>query len=184
MIPLLAAAASPLIKSLMEKGLTAIAGAVANKGKEYVEEKLGVKLDPAISPEKALELKSLEIEHSEFLTNAAIENRKLDIEETKIYLDDVAKARHMQEVALMQSDVFAKRFIYYAAMGILAFSGLYIVAVTFMTIPESNLRFVDTVLGFVLGTLVSTVVYFFFGSSRQNKAKDDSIAAMVKELGK
>jgi hypothetical protein len=175
---------APILAALASKGLNLIYDAVSKKGQEFVEEKLGVKLKPDMSDEDALKLKQIEFDNEESLRKWALENRKLDIEETRIYLDDVAKARHMQEVALGQADVFAKRFIYYAAIGILLFSGVYITAVTFMPIPESNLRFVDTVLGFVLGTLVSTVVYFFFGSSRQNKAKDDSIAAMVKELGK
>jgi hypothetical protein len=175
---------APILAALASKGLNLLYDAVSKKGQKFVEEKLGIELKPDMTDEDALKYKQLEFDNEESLRNWALENRKLDIEEQRIYLDDVAKARHMQEVALGQADVFAKRFIYYAAIGILLFSGVYVAAVTFFPIPAQNLRFVDTVLGFVLGTLVSTVVYFFFGSSRQNKDKDAAIATAMKELTK
>lgn len=85
MIPLLAAGvAAPIIQELMSKGLTALAGAVANKGKEFVEDKLGIKLDEKITPERALELKQIELDNEDKLRAWALENRKLDIEEEKI----------------------------------------------------------------------------------------------------
>lgn len=84
MIPLLAAVAMPLIQELMSKGLTALAGAVANKGKEFVEEKLNIKLEEQITPEKALEYKQIELDNEADLRAWALENRKLDIEAEKI----------------------------------------------------------------------------------------------------
>jgi ABC-type nitrate/sulfonate/bicarbonate transport system permease component len=44
--------------------------------------------------------------------------------------------------------------------------------VTFVDIPEKNLRFVDTILGFMLGTVVATVLNFWLGSSAGSRAKD------------
>lgn len=84
MIPLLAAAAAPLIQELMSKGLTALAGAVANKGKEFVEQQLGVKLEEQITPEKALEYKQIELDREADLREWALENRKLDIEAERV----------------------------------------------------------------------------------------------------
>lgn len=43
----------------------------------------------------------------------------------------------------------------------------YIAAITWIPIPPNNIRFADTSLGFVLGTLLATVINFFFGSSMQ-----------------
>ena len=43
----------------------------------------------------------------------------------------------------------------------------YIAAITWIPIPPDNIRFADTSLGFVLGTLLATVINFFFGSSMQ-----------------
>ena len=48
----------------------------------------------------------------------------------------------------------------------------YIGCVTFMDIPESNVRFADTILGFLLGTVVATVLNFWLGSSVGSKEKD------------
>ncbi len=49
----------------------------------------------------------------------------------------------------------------------------YLVGVTFFEIPEDNHRAVDTVLGFVLGTIVATVMNFYFGSSQGSSDKTD-----------
>lgn len=46
------------------------------------------------------------------------------------------------------------------------FSMAYIGAITFIPIPETNVRFADTVLGFLLGTGVSSIINFFYGSSK------------------
>ena len=83
MIPLLAAAATPLLKSLMENGLSTLAGAVAAKGKDYVEKKLGVTLPDASKPASAadiLELRKLEFEHEERLREFAIREAEINLE--------------------------------------------------------------------------------------------------------
>jgi hypothetical protein len=41
-----------------------------------------------------------------------------------------------------------------------------------ITIPETSVRFVDTILGFLLGTVVATIIQFFLGSSVGSKTKD------------
>jgi hypothetical protein len=88
-------------------------------------------------------------------------------------------ARHMQEIALAQDDVFSKRFIYYLAAFWSIFAVVYICAITFLTIPETSVRFADTILGFLLGTIVATILQFFFGSSKSSKDKTD---AMIKGM--
>lgn len=52
----------------------------------------------------------------------------------------------------------------------------YIGAVTFLDIPEKNFRIVDTVLGFLLGTIVATVMNYWLGSSSGSAAKNEIIA--------
>jgi hypothetical protein len=47
--------------------------------------------------------------------------------------------------------------------------------ITMVTIPTDNVRFADTVLGFILATVVATILNFFFGSSAGSKAKQDTI---------
>lgn len=85
---------------------------------------------------------------------------------------DMANARHMQEVALQQDDLLAKRFVYYLAGFWSIFTCTYIALISVAPIPDKNIRFVDTILGFLLGTVVATIIQFFLGSSVGSKAKD------------
>ncbi len=75
---------------------------------------------------------------------------------------------------------FAQRF----AAGWSLFAGVYILAITFVPIPKENIRFADTILGFVLGTLIATLINFFFGSSRMRKAQDDTMHELMAKIKK
>lgn len=91
---------------------------------------------------------------------------------------DTASARHMQEVALQQDDPFAKRFVYWFSICWSVFAACYIVGITFVKIPAENQRYADTILGFLLGTVIATMFQFFLGSSIGSKAKD-TLAEML-----
>jgi hypothetical protein len=172
MAPLIAA----LLGKLAENGLSLIGNAVMAKGKEVVEEKLGVKLtENSFTPEQLVVLKRAELEHEQWLLEAG---RK----ETEMYLRDMQDARAMQIAALGQEDVFAKRFVYYFAMAWSFATVVYVGAITFGNIPQQNIRFADTILGFMLGTLITTIVQYFYGSSKQSRAKDDVLAEVVKNV--
>lgn len=57
----------------------------------------------------------------------------------------------------------------YTVGAILVFvSFIYIFLITWIPIPEQNIRFVDTALGFLLGTVISTIIMYFFGASATN----------------
>ena len=96
---------------------------------------------------------------------AAQKMRELEHEKFKAVLADRADARAMQTAALNQSDVFSKRFVYYLAAFWSTFAVVYIACVTFLDIPEENVRFADTILGFLLGTVIATIMNFFLGAS-------------------
>ena len=157
MAPLLAG----IISTLVTNNLPKLAQAVVDKGVDYVSEKTGVKLAPDMPVEDLSVLREQEFKWAE------LEQKDRD------------GARHMQEVALAQADVFSKRFIYYLAAFWSIFAVVYICAITFLTIPETSVRFADTILGFLLGTIVATILQFFFGSSKSSKDKTD---AMIKGL--
>lgn len=133
----------------------------------------------AKSPEKALEMIAADSALKDELRQKLIDNAH-EIE--KLAFADIAGARHMQEVALAQADVFAKRFVYYFAIGWSCFAALYIAAITFGNIPDDNRRFADTILGFILGTIIATVINFFYGTSRGSQGKDSTINQMVEAV--
>lgn len=168
-----------LLAPLLSQGLSLIGNAVLAKGKDWVEEKAGVKLDQPLSAEDMAKLRQFEMEHQEELLRIRIEEKKLGIEELQAYMADTANARDMQKAALTSDDAFVRRFIYFFAIFWSVASVSYIGFITFGTIPEQNVRFADTILGFVLGTLIATIVQFFYGSS---KGSQDKTAALTKEL--
>ena len=153
-LPILA----PILATLASNGLGMVADAVTKKGKEFVEEKLGIELTPDPSPEAIENWKRAAQEHERELLAMAY--------------GDTANARQMQVAALQQDDLFSKRFIYIFATFWSIFAAGYIAFITFGTIPEDNQRFADTILGFLLGTVVATILQFFFGSSMGSKKKD------------
>lgn len=149
---------APLLATLASNGLGLLGDAITKKGTQFVEEKLGIDLSQEATPE-------------------AIANWKLAVmqnetEVLRMAYGDIANARNMQVEALRQEDLFSKRFIYYFAIFWSIFAAGYIGFITFGTIPTDNQRFADTILGFLLGTVVATILQFFFGSSMGSKEKD------------
>lgn len=74
---------------------------------------------------------------------------------------------------------FNRRFLAVFALFMVAASFAYIAAITFLAVPKENQRFADTVLGFLLGTLLGTLITFFYGSSKSNQSKDAVIAGQL-----
>jgi uncharacterized membrane protein YccC len=66
-----------------------------------------------------------------------------------------------------------RRFVYIFAAFWAVMACLYIGFITFADIPEKNLRFVDTILGVVIGGVITTLLSFFYGSSQGSRAKDE-----------
>lgn len=111
---------------------------------------------------------------------AEIEHKKLDVELEKAYLADVGNARHMQEIALQQDDKFAKRFVYIFALVWSLFAVIYFACVTFIELPATGIRMADTILGVLVGTVLSGFFNYFYGSSARSAKKDDVIQSLTK----
>lgn len=149
---------APLLATLASNGLGLLSDAITKKGTQFVEEKLGIDLSQEATPEAIAAWKT-----------AVMEN---ETEVLRMAYGDIANARNMQVEALRQEDLFSKRFIYIFATFWSIFAAGYIGFITFGHIPEDNQRFADTILGFLLGTVVATILQFFFGSSMGSKEKD------------
>jgi len=163
MAPLLAG----IVSSLIQNNLPKVAQAVMNKGLDYVQEKTGIELKPDMSAEEVKALREAAQKHEEFKIEQANKN--------------TADARAMQVAALQQDDKFAKRYVMYLATFWSVTAVVYIFLITFTFIPEMNVRFADTILGFLLGTVVATILNFFLGSSASSKEKTEVLAAELKE---
>ena len=120
-----------------------------------------------------LDEKTLTPEQKQKIMDSQIEIMKIDFEKLKLDYQNTNDARDMQKEALKQEDLFSKRFVYYLATFWSITGLIYIFLITFTNIPEANVRFADTILGFLLGTIVSTIINYFFGSSNGSKEKTD-----------
>jgi hypothetical protein len=159
MLPIVAG----IVSTLIQNNLPKVAQAVVDKGLDYVQEKTGIELKPDMSEADIKALRESAMKHEEFMVEQANKN--------------TADARAMQVAALNQEDKFSKRFVMYLATFWSIMAVVYIFLITFTNIPETNVRFADTILGFLLGTVVATILNFFLGSSAGSKAKQEVIEA-------
>ncbi|MCM2971788.1 hypothetical protein [Larsenimonas suaedae] len=114
----------------------------------------------------------------------ALRAKELEADLQKHTLADKADARAMQVAELQQEDTLSKQFIYWFASVWSVFTMFYVSMISFMGVDESSQRFADTVLGFMLGTLIAAMIQFFFGSSRrdQEREKFESVARTFKDI--
>ena len=82
MIPIVAS----LLGTLAQNGLGLLSSAIQAKGKEVVEQTLGVKISDNPSPEEVSKLRQLQYDHEERLLELGIEKAKLEQEELKALL--------------------------------------------------------------------------------------------------
>ena len=169
MIPIVAS----IVSMLADKGLNLISSAIdggADKAAEFIEEKTGIKMDGSeLSDEQVAKLRELEINSKLELERLALENKKEDNRSNEVVVNaqvgEYANSRNLQIEALKQDDKFSKRFIYYFAIFWSVFAVVYLTGITFIEIPKENVRFADTTVGFLLGTIVATLIGFFYGNS-------------------
>jgi|TARA_R110000868_G_scaffold134862_9_gene347142 hypothetical protein len=87
MLPILAS----LLGSLAENGLGLLSSAIQAKGKEVVENTLGVKIPDAPTSEDIAKLRELQFAHEEKLLELGIEKAKMELAEMQMFAD-AAKA--------------------------------------------------------------------------------------------
>jgi hypothetical protein len=80
MIPIIAS----LLGTLAQNGLGLLSSAIQAKGKEVVEQTLGVKISDNPSPDEVAKLRQLQYDHEERLLELGIEKARMELEETKV----------------------------------------------------------------------------------------------------
>lgn len=156
MVPIIAS----IVSGLISNGLPRVADAVLEKGLDYVEGKLGVKLKPEdeMTDADAKAIREAAMKHDEFLVDAEVKDR--------------ANAREMQMAAMQSDDAFVRRYTYYFITVWSFFAMAFIPLIVFGTVPQDNVRFADTIIGFLLGTVISSMFAFLLGSSFGSRQKD------------
>ena len=151
-----------MLKSLLANaapGLaTALGGPMAGMAVKMMADKLGV--EPT---EQAV------ADHLTHNPEHLIRLQEIDLAKLQADHANTADARDMQKHAMATGDKFLARFVPYLSIFWSIVATVYIFGVTFMEIPASNQRFADTVLGFMLATVVATILNFFLGSSSEKE---------------
>ena len=89
-------------------------------------------------------------------------------------LEILDEKKATQDIYLQQKIIKASRkslWMFRQILGslLIAISIVYIIALTWLPVPPDNQRFADTSLGFILATVISTIINFFFGNSENTR---------------
>ena len=77
-----------------------------------------------------------------------------------------------------------KQDIDYMFCGVLGIGFIYLFLVTFTTLPESGVEHAKTIVGFVLGTVISTLVGYRYGTSKGSGEKSKALEKESEEKTK
>ena len=170
MIPLILA---PLLASLAKEGLGMLGQAVLAKGKDAIEEKLGVDLSTSMQTEEGIAtLKNLQIKHAEFLVSAALEEKRMD-------LDNTANAR-LRDMAITK---IQGRNIRADMMGAGGVAVIIVIVYLIWSTPEIN-EYTKGIMTLVLGRFLGymdNIFAFEFGATRSSQSKDITIKNMSED---
>jgi len=170
MVPIVASILASVGGLLVEKGLSFIKdlfsgmtdhGAIL--AKEFIKEKTGVDVTSkeqltALTTEDTDRLKQTVLDNMDTLMDLKIRYRQQD-------LNNVISAREMNMQMAEHGVRGFMSFTNFIALILILFMVTFFPCMVFLTIPEDNVRFADTILGFMLGSVVGVVVNFYFGSS-------------------
>jgi hypothetical protein len=149
-----------IVNGLIANNMPKVADAVIEKGVDYVQEKMGITLKPEheATKEDYEKWNAEAAKHEEFMAELDEKSRQ--------------RATEMQMKAMDSDDPFIRRFLYYFIGCWSAFSMVFIPCLIWASIPESGQRYADTILGYVMGTIVTSMFAFLLGSSQGSRMKD------------
>ena len=168
MVPIIAG----LVSMLADKGLDLISSAIdggADKAKEYIEDKTGIKLDKELTDEQVAELKKFEMTNKIELEKLALANKQEDNrhaeKKTEIITADRSNARNRELEVVKTTGKKDNTITILAGVIVIGFfAGL--VSLVFVTLDKGSGTY--ELLYMMFGALVikfGTVVDYFFGAS-------------------
>jgi hypothetical protein len=166
-----------LIAPLLSQGLSLISNAVMAKGKDWVEEKTGVKLDQPLTEADALKLRQYEMDHEEELLRLRIEDNKIDLESFKEEVKDRGSARE-------RDMEFIKRGVTNNRANVMFFLAVVMVGLLVWIVwKDQNINeYVKGIFTLVLGRFLGyldNIYSFEFGTTRGSKEKDETIKQLT-----
>lgn len=160
-----------LLGSLVSNNLPQVAQAVVDKGLGYVEDKLGIKIDPTgegkLTPDQILQIRLAATKHEEF-----------KIQQEYANISDARKMNSDVQTSSVASPL-AKNAAYFIDFAIIAATLIISYCAFYVGIPEGNKEVVYTVLG-SLYTLTGTIINFHRGTSVSSQNKDNIVGAIAK----
>jgi hypothetical protein len=173
----------PIVTALLGKGLNLVANAVMAKGKDWVENKLGVELKPDMTSEDYAKLQIAEMQHEEELLKLKLEDNKLDLQELDMRLKDTDSARKREtEIATSEKAPLINKIVTpVLALGVTTLTFILFGILLFDDSPVEPSR--KDILVYVLGALtaISTqVISYYFGSSIGSKEKSAQLDKVLK----
>jgi len=173
----------PIVTALLGKGLNLVANAVMAKGKDWVENKLGVELKPDMTSEDYAKLQIAQMQHEEELLKLKLEDNKLDLQELDMRLKDTDSARKREaEIATSEKAPLINKIVTpVLALGVVALTFILFGFLLFDDSPVEPSR--KDILVYVLGALtaISTqVISYYFGSSIGSKDKSAQLDKVLK----
>ena len=153
-----------LLKGAAPGLATVVAGPLGGAAVTAIANKLGV-ADTVSAVTQALQADP----------EAAQKLAEIDLKQFQLENEDRASARAMQIAALQQEDWFAKNFLYIFTSVWSVFAMSFFAFASFVPVPDNNQRIVDTIIGVLIGTVLTGFFNFFFGSSKGSKDKTDAL---------
>lgn len=166
-----------LLAPLLSQGLSLIGNAVLAKGKDWVEEKTGVKLDQPLSAEDTIKLRQYEMDHEEELLRLRIEDNKLDLESFREEVKDRSSARD-RDVEFIKRGMTNNRANFMFFLAVVMVGILVWIVWKDQNINEYVKGIFTLVLGRFLGYL-DNIYSFEFGTTRGSKEKDETIKQLT-----
>lgn len=167
----------PLIAALAKAGLGLIGNAVLAKGKDVVQETLGVDIEASMGTEQGrIELARLQVEKEGQLHQFVLAQREQELRADELADKNTASARDMNARIQESSNAgrLAKSAAYVLDFLIVGATLLLAGMLLFRAIPAENRDIAFAVFGSLL-TLCGTVVNFHRGTSASSRSKDDAI---------
>jgi hypothetical protein len=153
-----------IVSGLINKGMPKVADAVLEKGIDYVQDKMGVKLKPEqeMTDDDVKDLQARAMQHTEFMAEQQAK--------------EMANARDREIKLATDVNVppLVKMVTPLLALGVTALSFILFAILIFVNVQPESKDILIYILG-VLSAAVTQILSYYFGSSLGSKEKDDKM---------